>query len=105
MAQFRDAVGHRLVGDHDVAPDLLVERVPRNHLARVPGKADQHVHDPGFEVCLGVAPHYAVLAGLDERLTDVEARLQFLTRKGHGAECYISSSAMPSLLQNAAILR
>ena len=89
MSQFGDAVRHRLIGDDDVAPHLLVQRFPRNDVAGARGQAYQHVHDPGLETHLDFAPHDTVLAGLDEAVTDAESGLQLLTRECHAGRCYL----------------
>jgi hypothetical protein len=79
MTQFGDAVRHRLIGDHDVAPDLPVQHLARHDLASVLGQAHEHVHHPGLETHLRIAAHDPVLERLDEVLIDAEARLQLLT--------------------------
>ena len=81
--QLGDAVRHRLIGDDDIAPHLRIQRLAGNDFARALRQANEHVHDPGFEMHLGVAPHDAVLAGLDQALADPESRLQFLWRECH----------------------
>ena len=90
MPQLGDAVGHRLIGDHDVAPHLPVQRFPRDDFAGTLGQAYEHVHDPRLEAHLDVAPHDAVLARLDEALADTESRLQLLSRECHAGRCYLS---------------
>ena len=88
MSQFGDAVRHRLIGDDDIAPHLLVQRFARNDVAGARGQAYEHVHDPGLETHLDSAPHDTVLAGLDEAIADPESGLQLLRCECHAGRCY-----------------
>ena len=81
MTQLGDAVRHRLFGDHNVAPHLLVQCVSRHDFAGALREADQHVHDSWLDTHLGVVPRDTVLAGLDQVLTEAESRIQLLTCK------------------------
>ena len=82
-AQLGDAVRHRLIGYDDIAPHLRIQRLAGNDFARALRQANEHVHDAGFEMHLGVAAHETILAGLDQALADPESRLQLLGRESH----------------------
>ena len=75
LPQTGDAVRHRLVRDHHVAPYLGVQRVARNHLAGTRRQAHQHVHDLRFQAHFRLTADDAVLSRLDDVVTDSESGL------------------------------
>ena len=71
-AQFRDGPGQDLLADHRVAPHLVQQAQPRDHLARLFGQDQQHPHDARLDLDVTLRTADPVQGRLNQPLVQAE---------------------------------